>query len=572
MIYTFTPQERKKLEKFDLQEMQAQKVLAAALDEHGKDSKEAQEAKTAYRVQSERIKKRFFYAFEELEKARFSALETPADIIADARQAAADALIYAYVRVYDLLDKKDLDGDRIPIVDLFNNAFSVYPLNWDFEHEFLTEKEAGAADKKILFSEEGAKHYIYGIIERHAAALPNEPEKTELKAAIYDILNNSPYIMGRLTNSLYSEEATSADKAIYKLNMPIYHGKASRILASVNNGDIIKNTLANVGIIKNPAGGYKLTITDIDKLKGSYGVNIHKLFSVAVAEFTQNNNYGKGGTTNPRVSIPFLDYARLIGYDIDERQTTTPQEAEKERARIKENTKKAKKRINQDLQMMQNIRFTWKENIKGKNADFESIVLFDYIAIKQGYIIIGFGHDMAEYLRQLPETQYPRQLLTVPAKSPNAYRIGLKLAEQYNNDNNQRRGSSNRLKVDTLLKCTDLPTIEDLQKESFNNSRKWETRIKEPLENAFDVLTNRVISNWKYTRAKGEELTEQEAYNINDYETFISLYVEFELINAPDHTPRLERRAAEKAAKEAKKAAAKKKKKAPAKDKKAKKS
>ena len=50
-------------------------------------------------------------------------------------------------------------------------------------------------------------------------------------------------------------------------------------------------------------------------------------------------------------------------------------------------------------------------------------------------------------------------------------------------------------------------------------------------------------------------LTEEEAYSITDYETFISLYVQFELLEAPEHKDRLARRAEEKKAAEAKKAA-----------------
>ena len=167
---------------------------------------------------------------------------------------------------------------------------------------------------------------------------------------------------------------------------------------------------------------------------------------------------------------------------------------------------------------------------------------------------------MAEYLKQLPLTQYPQGLLTIDARSENAYRLGLKMAEHYSIDNNQIRGTANRLKVGSLLTVTNLPTIEELQNEKQDNSRQWYARTKEPFEKALDALTGKVISNWEYTRAKGEKLTEEEAYNITDYETFLSLYVQFELLEAPEHKERLARRAEEKKAAAAKSAAKRKRK------------
>ena len=166
-----------------------------------------------------------------------------------------------------------------------------------------------------------------------------------------------------------------------------------------------------------------------------------------------------------------------------------------------------------------------------------------------------FGRNMAEYLKQLPLTQYPQGLLAIDARSENAYRLGLKMAEHFSIDNNQLKGTADRLKVSNLLAVTNLPTIEDLQNEKQDNSRQWYTRTKEPFENALDALTGKVIKNWEYVKSKGIPLTEEEAYSITDYETFISLYVQFELLEAPEHKDRLARRAEEKKAAETKKAA-----------------
>ena len=132
------------------------------------------------------------------------------------------------------------------------------------------------------------------------------------------------------------------------------------------------------------------------------------------------------------------------------------------------------------------------------------------------------------------------------------------MAEHFSIDNNQIKGTANRLKVSSLLAVTQLPTIETLQHEAVDNSRQWYTRIKKPFEAALDALTGKVISSWEYVKAKGEPLTDAEAYSITDYETFTSLLVQFELQEAPEHEDRLARRAEEKKAREAKKASKKK--------------
>ena len=164
-----------------------------------------------------------------------------------------------------------------------------------------------------------------------------------------------------------------------------------------------------------------------------------------------------------------------------------------------------------------------------------------------------FGQNFANYLRQLPITQYHRGLLSVDARSETAYRLGLKFTQHFSIDNNQKRGTANRLKVKTLLAAADLPTLSDLQNETPDDSRHWERRIKEPFEKALDELTGKVLSNWEYVKVKGVQLSDAEAGSITDYETFAQLLVQFDLIDAPDHKDRLARRAEEKKAADKKK-------------------
>ena len=159
---------------------------------------------------------------------------------------------------------------------------------------------------------------------------------------------------------------------------------------------------------------------------------------------------------------------------------------------------------------------------------------------------MGFSPKFAEYLKTLPFSYFHTGLLGISAKSGTAYRIGLKMNEHFSIINNQIQQTATRLKVSTLLEKTQLPTYEDLQKEG--NTRQWETRIKEPFENALDTLTGKVISDWNYTKAKGEPLTDEEAESITDYKNFSNLLIQFEILDPPDLTKHIEKKKAEKEA------------------------
>lgn len=556
MIFTYTPEERAQLEALDREELAAREKLGEIWHKYEVHSEEAQAAKKEYQKGAAQREAAFASLLAQLEAARFSKLGTPAAILKDAEQQAQDAIVYIYVRIWQYTPEKDKQKGKHFIVDLASGGLYLYPLGWDYEAEFIQQKAAvfKPADSSILLDAAGTTSYILReVLARHTEALKDKPEAAQLQEIVDSVVKKSPYTVDPAAAPEKAEIIT-ADSAIFKANMPMYHGKATDALATLSSRDITANPIADKGILETEAGDYKIVIQDFSKIKGKLSVNTHKLLSSGIAEFTQINNYG-GGAVNPKVTIPLNEYARLLGYEIDERETDSPEAAAKEKKRAAEALKTAKKRIRQDLELLQAMRWTWQEKVRGKGADFDSILLLERVAIRKGYIIMEFGRNMAEYLKQLPLTQYPQGLLAIDARNETAYKLGLKMAEHYSIDNNQIRGTANRLKVSTLLAVTGLPTMEMLQQEIPDDSRHWDRRIKEPFETALDRLTGKVISSWEYVKAKGEPLTDAEAYGITDYDTFTGLLVQFELLEAPDHEDRLARRAAEKKAAAAKKAA-----------------
>lgn len=320
---------------------------------------------------------------------------------------------------------------------------------------------------------------------------------------------------------------------------PMFHGKATDTIAQMSSRNAELNPITGNATIDR--GEVRLVIEKFNDLKGSLGVNTHKLLCVAISNFTALNHYDKS-TNNKlqlRINISLKEYASLLGYDVEEHPTETPEEAEKEKKRAKNALDNARKAIRKDLEILKASTLTWEEKIKGKAGDFDSVSIFGRAFIRQGVIMMEYSLSMGEYLAQLPITQYPLSLLSIDARNANAYSMGLKFTEHYNMDNNQKRGTANLLKVSTLIACTNLPTYDHIQRTDRGH---WEERIKEPFENSLDVLKKcGCLKDWRYSYSKGVELTDAQATKITDFETFNNMLIYFELDNAIDHTERIEK-------------------------------
>ena len=292
-----------------------------------------------------------------------------------------------------------------------------------------------------------------------------------------------------------------------------------------------------------------MTIERFKDLKASLGISTDKLLSTGLAIFARENDFSRGSKTasQRRVVIPLREYATLAGYDIEEHETDTPEEAEAEKKRAKHALDNARKKTKKDLNILYNLSFEWEETIAGKLQSFSRVRLLSAVEYKGGNISMTFTPEIADYLvtRGLI-TQYNTGMLRLDERKPNAYYIMRKLEEHYNIDANQKNKRHDRIKVETVLEVTDLPSYEEVMKQD----RHWVRRIKEPLEESLDYLTQEhLLKSWEYTHAKGIQLTDEEAQNITSYEDFKNLYILFTPADQIDHTERRERREAERAKK-----------------------
>ena len=284
----------------------------------------------------------------------------------------------------------------------------------------------------------------------------------------------------------------------------------------------------------------QLVILKLKELHASLGMSTDKLLSTAIASFTKKNDFRHKKTIDRAVTIPLKEYARLVGYDVDEHTTNTPEEAKKEKKRAKNQLDNARKAIKKDLDIIQASTLSWKEPTRGNKEprDFARVSLVTFTGIINGEIKISFSPEIASYLAEKNSiTQYPTKLLSLDNRKPTAYYLGRKLIEHYYMDSNQIRGTNDRLKISTLLEVTNLPSYEEVQKTDRGH---WEERIKIPFEDALnDLKAIGVLKDYKYTHEKGVDLTEEEGYNITTYTMFSNLYLHFVPADKIDNTERL---------------------------------
>lgn len=330
--------------------------------------------------------------------------------------------------------------------------------------------------------------------------------------------------------------------------MAVQNGKIINALAKMGGKKPEKDAFANTAIYS--ADGVQLFMEEFDKVKRGLSINAHKLLILAMNEFNKINNFevtpdkGKLSLNNLRLGVhfSFTYYAELRGYDLSN----------------KEQIKELRKSVNRDLTILKkSASLRWEENIKGKNVNFDDMSFFGRVYLKGDVIYMELTQSFGLYLKMLTLTQYSPGLMLIDGRSPNAYAIGVKMCEHYNMDNNVFKGTYNILRVETLLKETNLPTYEKI----LSQRGSWEAKIKEPFETALDTLTQvGVLSSWAYAGKRGKVLSDAEGYNITNYHEWADLRIKFELKNPKDQTERLERKAHEKKKSEARKARANKKK------------
>ena len=354
----------------------------------------------------------------------------------------------------------------------------------------------------IIHRKKGNKIYVYEVTSyRDENGKPKNRQKLIEKIPI---INNSKNIKNDTNEERtgIKEEDIQTAKSLSP-HAIMFSGKATNALGqacSIGKYDRIKESLT----IKD------VKILDIQDGK-KIGVGTAKILRYAIAEFTkQNHSDAPKDKLNRLVHLDIKDFAEANGVDI-----TSKKAMENFRAKLRKN-----------LETLRQAGLKWTEKINNKEKAFTSLSYIQkFTVVTTNVFDIEFSNDMGEYLTSLPLIQYPRALYGLDDKNFNAFAMGEAMCIHYSMDKNIMRGTAGKLKVETLLKCTSFPTMEELKKHKWS----WELLVKEPFENALDELTHcGFLKDWKYCYEGGIEISDEQALPEN-YAEFISRIVFFEI-------------------------------------------
>lgn len=464
----------------------------------------------------------FVAMIDSFESVRFGKLKSQTKIIENAKSTAEEAIIFTYNSFK--LDDFEVKSDSFTIsgftYDTKNYFFIAINEGTDQLFNYHIEQEKTPAR---IFTKDGMRAFLLKYaLKKHIEALKGTPGEQKLYRAIDKSLEKSKYI--------HCEEF-KGDFAIYEEKTPIHYGKYIDNFFELVKQEQTQSEKETLIELDREGKNYSFNITSP---KGRFSVATDQLLLSSGAEFAKINNYPykkgnkKTDNINYTVKIPLLGYAERRGYKVKEEPKATPQEREKEKKRAQEALKTARKRIKRDLDILYNCSFSWSEKINGEEEDFIDIRLLEARGIRNGYINITFSRSYANYLlKHRAMTQFDNRLLLIDGNHENAYFLGNKISEYHNMTKNQERGTANILSVSKLLEYSNLPSIEEIKAQRAS----WEKRIKDPLENILGYLVSdiKILSDWRYTKAKGEELTAEEAASITDFATFEKLYITFSI-------------------------------------------
>lgn len=293
-------------------------------------------------------------------------------------------------------------------------------------------------------------------------------------------------------------------------------------------------------------GGHTITVKDFNQLVGAIGTSAKKVMDTGVAYLTASNYY-RTDRVNPTATIDLMDYWRAQKLHVDPLPMDTEEEQRKEQSRVAETVKKLKQGLKADLENLK--RLEWEGQGTGRNrGDFAKYSFISSYRVRGTTLILNFDIEIARYLVQSYQMQWPPALLLHDNRDPNSYAIGRKLALHHSMDNNAAVGTDCTISVKSLLaEAPDISTIEELR---AKGQRNWKRLIKEKLEAALNknITTAPLLKRWEYrSPSTGATYTPETASGLS-WEEYYSLMVDFVMAEEPDQTARRAARDAEKAA------------------------
>lgn len=457
---------------------------------------------------------------QQFEKIRFNRIKNNLlAIIEDGTRRAKDSILYIYLRIAWLLPEyTDTDGTVIktdPPRIVGNWLYKMPPCwtyrVWDLENEFKTLKRVSKKfdpnnAKMLLFEPDTAEFIESEFLSLHFAALKGTPEEDELRQAVQQIIHESAFTTDERPDKRPSPNRLNLEKKLANpLNLlKLHHSNLVSNLSKITRMTSGKKTGNYTTFIEK---NISVKIKNYEALKTKPGVFSQKILVCILTSFTRNESRSEA-----TISYDFLEY--LFG------ESNNTDSAKR----------KFKQRVKEGCEMLLSLQVSGTEKIKGKERFF-AFNIIDGFFDRGDYITVTLTQSFAEVYPQFPLTSIPKELFDIPSREENAFWIGRKMCEHYYNRSNSVRGRNNRLRIETLLNASTLPSYNQLCLD--NNKKYWKKRIFEPLMNALDSLKKHgVIKNWTFVGRGGVPLSENELACMTDnYELLANTLIQFEMTN-----------------------------------------
>lgn len=328
----------------------------------------------------------------------------------------------------------------------------------------------------------------------------------------------------------------------------VYNGELVREFARLKKTDFTEIEYDDRSILTADTKNGPIRLINPDEMYSkfieSFGPMALKLFFMGLVGLARKNYYDKASAKNLRIDLSFSDFAKAQNRNIEAAPNASPEEKKKAQNRRKDFINE----INRNLTDLSH--FSWQ--IEGKGKYRKIGILQTSHRIENNTITFYFDQGFADAIRiDGIMTQSPTALLYTDNRDPNAYKIGLYVANHHGNDRNAARGTESTLSIKSLISAAaTIPTFEELRSQG---RRDWKVKIKKPLERSLnDFIRVDYLEKWEYRHPRtGKRYTEEKAEELSAA-TYEELMVDYTVKNAPDMKERRERREQERREREQK--------------------
>lgn len=274
------------------------------------------------------------------------------------------------------------------------------------------------------------------------------------------------------------------------------------------------------------SAGTKVTMENFVQC-GGMDLKTHKLLDMCVLTITPQIS---PATTNDQKLLP-------------ERERTVKITAKKymELTGLKDR-KEAAKQLKEAAERLYNVslKFDMEVSYPGKRKKeiehWERRILEAKATWNRGEVALIFTQPLWHYFQCVAPMPINKNIFKINGQyNPNSYFFASKILAHHNM--NLTKQNANRISVSTLLNAPSIPSHEEV----MAGNRNITDRIITPFERDLDALVDLgILKSWEYCNAKGEPLTDEQL-DLESYDVFSQLLINFELKDYPDQTERIKK-------------------------------